>query len=81
MSHSEKALPILRIPITGPKVTSMLWGALDKTIITGHENGELTQWDLRVSIILRYIYSSSMTVTILDIIHHPVFYLKLISTL
>jgi translation initiation factor 3 subunit I len=52
MSHSEKAHPILRIPITGPKVTSMLWGTLDKTIITGHENGELTQWDLRVSMIM-----------------------------
>jgi translation initiation factor 3 subunit I len=57
-SHSEKAHPILRIPIpvTGPKVTSMLWGTLDKSIITGHENGELTQWDLRVSmVVLRHI--------------------------
>jgi len=37
----------------------MLWGTLDKFIITGHEGGELTQWDLRVSMImLRYIVSS-----------------------
>jgi translation initiation factor 3 subunit I len=56
MCHSENSRPILRIPITGPKVTSMLWGDLDKIIITGHENGELTQWDLRVSVIMiRYI--------------------------
>ena len=27
----------------------MLWGTLDKSIITGHENGDLTGWDLRVS--------------------------------
>ncbi|XP_021929841.1 eukaryotic translation initiation factor 3 subunit I [Zootermopsis nevadensis] len=49
-SYSGKAHPILRIPIpnTGPKVTSMLWGPLDKSVITGHENGELTQWDLRM---------------------------------
>jgi len=33
----------------------MLWGTLDKSIITGHENGELTGWDLRVSTI-KYIY-------------------------
>jgi hypothetical protein len=59
-SHSEIAHPILRIPIAnpGPKVTSMLWGTLDKSIITGHENGELIQWDLRVSIIVTYSYHS-----------------------
>lgn len=30
------------------KVTSLIWGTLDKTIITGHEDGAITQWDLRV---------------------------------
>ena len=45
-SESE---PIIRIPIptNAPKVTSMLWGALDETIISGHDNGDLAQWDLR----------------------------------
>lgn len=62
-SYSGKAHPILRIPIpnTGPKVTSMLWGPLDKSVITGHENGELTQWDLRVSVkILGFYFNFSM---------------------
>nr|CAD7412058.1 unnamed protein product [Timema cristinae] len=39
--------PILRIPFNESKVTSLLWGALDEIIITGHENGDISQWDLR----------------------------------
>jgi hypothetical protein len=30
------------------KITSALWGTLDEFIITGHENGELVQWDIKV---------------------------------
>jgi len=29
------------------KVTSALWGTLDDYIVTGHENGELVQWDVK----------------------------------
>ncbi|XP_018320997.1 eukaryotic translation initiation factor 3 subunit I [Agrilus planipennis] len=39
--------PILRIPVNGPRVSSLLWGTLDETVITGHENGEIIQWDLK----------------------------------
>lgn len=40
--------PILRIPLTNaPKATSMLWGRLDETVISGHDNGDLAIWDLR----------------------------------
>ncbi|KAL9980690.1 hypothetical protein ACROYT_G009309 [Oculina patagonica] len=39
--------PILTIPIEGPKVTAALWGPLDQYIITGHENGDLCQWDTK----------------------------------
>lgn len=42
------AHPILRIPVDGAKVSSLLWGALDEFLITGHENGEIMQWDLKV---------------------------------
>lgn len=41
--------PTLRIPIQGSRISSILWDKLDETIISGHENGEITQWDLRVS--------------------------------
>ena len=30
-----------------PKATSTLWGLLDQTIITGHENGMINRWDIR----------------------------------
>ena len=44
----DTADPIVKIPITnGPKVTSMLWGPLDEYLVTGHETGEVVQWDLR----------------------------------
>jgi translation initiation factor 3 subunit I len=43
--------PSARINITQAghrKVTSALWGTLDQFIITGHENGELVQWDVKM---------------------------------
>ncbi|XP_069705779.1 eukaryotic translation initiation factor 3 subunit I [Periplaneta americana] len=58
----EDADPILRIPITGSKVTSLLWGTLDEFIITGHENGELTQWDLRMGKILNSVNDHSKSI-------------------
>lgn len=39
---------VTRITVEGAKITALLWGPLDQTLITGHENGKLTQWDLRV---------------------------------
>jgi len=40
--------PILQIPLTNaPKATSMVWGNLDQIVISGHDNGDLAQWDLR----------------------------------
>lgn len=48
IASGEDADPIVRIPITtGPKVTSMLWGPLDEYLVTGHDTGEVVQWDLR----------------------------------
>ncbi|XP_011180318.1 eukaryotic translation initiation factor 3 subunit I [Zeugodacus cucurbitae] len=39
--------PILRLPMVPSKITSMLWGPLDETIITGHDNGQISIWDIR----------------------------------
>ncbi|GLV33990.1 eukaryotic translation initiation factor 3 subunit i [Carabus blaptoides fortunei] len=39
--------PILRIPMNGSRISSLLWGTLDEVLITGHENGDLKQWDMR----------------------------------
>ena len=35
------------IPPNGPKVTSMLWGGLEDLLLTGHDNGDLVQWDVK----------------------------------
>jgi translation initiation factor 3 subunit I len=47
-SSIDNANPILRVPMKESKITSMLW-FLDETIITGHENGQISTWDTRVS--------------------------------
>ncbi|CAH1119630.1 unnamed protein product [Phaedon cochleariae] len=39
--------PILRIPIKDARISSILWDNVDESIISGHENGEITQWDLK----------------------------------
>ncbi len=40
---------IARITVDGAKITAGLWGPFDEYIITGHEDGSLTQYDHRVS--------------------------------
>jgi len=51
ISLIESSAPILRMTVPDSKVTSLIWGTLDHTIITGHEDGAITQWDLRVCLI------------------------------
>lgn len=47
VKQSPSAPPCLVIPCVESKITSAVWGALDETIITGHENGDLVQWDAK----------------------------------
>lgn len=49
--------PILRIPMSQTKITSMQWGPLDETIITGHENGQISLWDLKVRIYETFVHT------------------------
>ncbi|GLH06521.1 Eukaryotic translation initiation factor 3 subunit I [Gryllus bimaculatus] len=44
----ENAPPIMKIPVSDSKITSLLWGPLDETVVTGHDKGEINQWDIRV---------------------------------
>jgi len=39
--------PFLTIASPASKITSAVWGPLDQTIITGHENGDLVKWDAK----------------------------------
>ncbi|OAD52143.1 Eukaryotic translation initiation factor 3 subunit I [Eufriesea mexicana] len=38
---------ISKIAIGGPRISAILWGALDETVITGHEDGEIIIWDVK----------------------------------
>lgn len=35
------------VPSATSKITSAIWGPLDEVLITGHENGDLCQWDVK----------------------------------
>lgn len=47
MDSSVLDNPILRLPMNSSKITSQLW-SMDELIITGHEDGHISSWDLRV---------------------------------
>jgi len=49
---SQLGESVTRTTVQDSKVTSLCWGPLDETIITGHENGKLTQWDLKTNKII-----------------------------
>lgn len=47
---SQLGESVTRAKVDGAdKVTSILWGSLDETIVTGHASGKLTQWDLKTN--------------------------------
>lgn len=39
--------PILNIPVHGEKVTALMWDCIDETLLTGHANGDISQWDMK----------------------------------
>jgi len=39
--------PMLTFPVPKSKITSAVWGPLEETIITGHENGDINLWDMK----------------------------------
>jgi len=45
--NQDKAIMSLPIPAKGPKVTSLIWNGLDDLIVTGHDNGDIVQWDVK----------------------------------
>lgn len=48
-ASTSDADPILRIPFPQSRITSALWANLDQNIITGHENGTITLFDVRMA--------------------------------
>jgi len=45
--QADSGRPFMAIPVSNSKVTCAVWGPLDEMIITGHENGDLCQWDVK----------------------------------
>ena len=44
---AEEPVFKVAIPSGGPKVTSMIWSGLDDLLLTGHDTGDLVQWDVK----------------------------------
>jgi len=45
--NADEPIFKVAIPSGGPKVTSMIWSGLDDLLLTGHDNGDLVQWDVK----------------------------------
>lgn len=45
----DKQTPIVKFPLTTPKITAALWGEMDMTIIAGHEDGEICHYDMKTN--------------------------------
>lgn len=53
-----------QITPSNKKAFSVLWGSVDETLITGHEDGAIIKWDLRTSkkvvlIVIFFLYYSN----------------------
>lgn len=49
------AEPYLTIESPDSKITSAVWGPVDETIITGHENGVIKKWDAKTGEMLQKV--------------------------
>ncbi|KAI9342885.1 WD40-repeat-containing domain protein [Obelidium mucronatum] len=60
----DQTSDILRtIVITGPKATVAVWGNLNRTIITGHEDGTITEWNADTGAKIKAVKNHAKDVT------------------
>lgn len=45
--QQDKNIMTIPIPPKGPKVTALIWNGLDDLLVTGHDNGDIVQWDVK----------------------------------
>lgn len=48
MTESGEPSQRVALPTSDAKITSAIWGGLEDFILTGHENGEVCQFDVKV---------------------------------
>ncbi|XP_052776990.1 eukaryotic translation initiation factor 3 subunit I-like [Mya arenaria] len=46
-SQMRSGEPMMRIPISGSKITSAVWGPMEEYIVAGTETGEICQYDVK----------------------------------
>lgn len=61
--YVDKPVMQITIPDKGPKVTSLAWSGLEEQFVTGHENGDVAQWDVKSSQKTQIVSDHSKTVT------------------
>jgi translation initiation factor 3 subunit I len=59
----SNAQPYLEFQSLDSKVTTAVWGPLDETLITGHDNGDISKWDSKTGKRLMCLRSSENTHT------------------
>lgn len=61
--NAEEPIFKVAIPTGGPKVTSMIWSGLDDLLLTGHDNGDLVQWDVKTQKKLKLTSDHAKSIT------------------
>jgi translation initiation factor 3 subunit I len=56
---AENNEPMMVLPMPSSKVTSAVWAHLDQMIISGHENGDIIQWDMKEGEMVKKIENHS----------------------
>lgn len=67
--NTDKPVMQLPIPTAGPKVTSMVWGNLDEQVVTGHDNGDIVQWDIKTQAKVKIVSDHAKSVSDLQLNH------------
>ena len=72
----------MSIPLSSNKITASVWGPLDEVILTGHDSGDLCQWDIKVGIGLIkeicknrecYVFAECVPISTEIIIKRPIY--------
>jgi len=56
------AIPYLTIPSPESKITSAIWGPIDESIITGHDNGTLCKWNAKTGELMHKVKEHSQKI-------------------
>ena len=70
IANSRTQSVLTRLPKSSaliPQVTSMVWSSLDDLLLTGHDNGDLVQWDVKTGKKLKMSSDHQKTITDMQI--------------